>query len=492
LEASRRKDIRIKKIRRQNRDNRQQHVDSTSTMAATRPKRPRLSPTKKQWRTACVAVFLGVVILHPFWAFHVLHADNDGSSNNSFSLTATNNTFAATRTRIERPIPESVDAVHVPGCLAPACIDYQAAQIARAFSDRTDQAWCIRPSNDTGLERHENNWSKDSDGQWRGILLVKVPKGASSTSAGVAIRISRRHNCKAVEWSHRMATEYAGRSRTSTTSTSTSREPTFLFTTIRNPSARAISTVFFHVVSRTNSSPTDEFITTHLRYAKQKHLGAVSEGQGGFQLRYTSLTEIPEHSAWNAYNKTRVQNPRQVMQNVRNTVNNYDFIIVTERMDESLVAMALSLGLDVGDVLVTASKVAGSRYHFARYAHNVLKCLPTVKSFVGKKVQEFLDSDEWRAMNYGDLLLHQAANQSLDRTIERLGRDRLDRALTKYRRLQALETEQCAQHVNFPCSNEGEAQPKLSKRSCYLPFFDFGCGYKCIDKLIENYREEDS
>jgi hypothetical protein len=49
------------------------------------------------------------------------------------------------------------------------------------------------------------------------------------------------------------------------------------------------------------------------------------------------------------------------------------------------------------------------------------KRLPPVKSFASPAVQEFLDSDEWRAMNYGDFLLHEAANQSLDRTIERLG-----------------------------------------------------------------------
>jgi hypothetical protein len=220
-----------------------------------------------------------------------------------------------------------------------------------------------------------------------------------------------------------------------------------------------------------------------LQKSNHKHNGAVSEGQGGFQLRYTSPTEIPEHSAWIEGNKTQVQNPLQVIANVWNTIENYDFILVTERMDESLVAMALSIGLlwrRSGDCL----KVAGSRYHFAKYAHNLVKCLPTVKSFVSSSVQEFLDSNEWRAMNYGDFLLHQAANLSLDRTIERLGRDRFDRALTTYRRLRALETEQCAPHVKFPCLGRRKAQSDI-ETGCYLPFYDFWLWLQVYDQMID-------
>jgi hypothetical protein len=489
------------------------------------PRHPRPIPKrKKRWLSTVLVLFFGLFALYPFWAFQVVydrtkhHSITNNLNIKNVEPLATNNTFTARPDVKSRAVTASIVENHqipalvsnhdasftkinaVSGCLTPACINYQAARIARTFPDRTDQAWCIKNSHNETVERYGKDWSKDVDGLWRGILLVKVPKGASSTSAGVAIRISRRRDCHAVEWMHQMATEYEttrqsqGRSvskRLGETQTQQAK-PTFLFTTIRNPSSRAISTIFFHVISRTNNTPTDEFIIMYLRQSKSKHNGAVSDGQGGFQLRYTSLTEIPEHSAWIVENKTQVQNPLQVITNVWNTLDNYDFILVTERMDESLVAMALSMGLTVGDVLVTASKVAGSRYHFARYAHNVIKCLPTVKSFVSPKVRKFLDSDEWRAMNYGDFLLHQAASLSLDLTIERLGRDRFDRALTTYRRLRALEIVECAPHVKFPCSDEGHAQPELSKRSCYIPTLDFGCGYKCIDKLVDNDLEESS
>jgi len=358
-------------------------------------------------------------------------------------------------------------------CLHQNCIEQEASRIAHAFPDRTDRSWCLP-------NKHATSEFTDDQEKCKGIVLVKVPKGASSTSAGVAIRIKHRQECGAVQWRHKLATEY---------SRCSNKSQAFLFTTIRDPAARAVSTIFFHIVSRKNVTATDDFMKSSLTQSTDPHFGAVSEGQGGFQLRYTSPREIPKYSAWSTTNKEIVLDPNTVLENVRHTINAYDFLIVTERMDESLVAMALLLGIDVGDVLVTSSKVAGGRYHFAKLPHEVFKCFPTVKSFVSRGIQSFLGSDEWRAMNYGDYLLHAAANQSLDRTIERLGRDRFDRALAEYRRLRAIEEKQCAPHVKFPCNDHGEPQPELSKRSCYLSFYDFGCGYKCIDKMLKDDKQ---
>jgi hypothetical protein len=65
-------------------------------------------------------------------------------------------------------------------------------------------------------------------------------------------------------------------------------------------------------------------------------------------------------------NKTQVQNP-PVIANVWNTIDNYDFILVTERMDRIVGRHGTLwdyLSATSGDCL----KVAGSRYHFARYA----------------------------------------------------------------------------------------------------------------------------
>jgi hypothetical protein len=268
------------------------------------------------------------------------------------------------------------------------------------------------------------------------------------------------------------------------------RENSFLFATVRDPAERAVSTIFFHVISRRGSSSssataaTDASVIHQLRTSTDGHYGAVSDGQGGFQLRYTSPERIPAGSAWSANSPGAVLNPAAVADSVRRVVDSYDFLLLPERMDESLTAMALVMGLDVGDVLVTSSKVAGSRYHLVHRGRNRFECLPTARSFVSPGVREFLRSDEWRAMNYGDYLLHGAANRSLDRTIERLGRGRFGRALAEYRRLRDLEGRVCAPRVQFPCSDEGRPQMELAGRNCYLNFYDFGCGYPCIDSLL--------
>jgi hypothetical protein len=132
-----------------------------------------------------------------------------------------------------------------------------------------------------------------------------------------------------------------------------------------------------------------------------------------------------------------------------------------------------------------------AQYHLAHLPGNVFKCIPTVKSVISPTVQTYLESDAWRAANYGDYLLHAAANLSLDRTIEQvIGRETFARALHEYQQLRALEQAKCAPQVEFPCSNDGMPQPDLSKKSCYLPYFDFGCGHACIDDIIKQQQQQ--
>jgi Sulfotransferase family len=389
-------------------------------------------------------------------------------------------------------------------CLTMECFRSTAERVARTFSTSAynDTSigrpyWCVREG-DTSNAKPEPG-QHDVDSRYRGLLLVKVPKAASSTSAGVALRISNRLHCRHVQWMHRRAVEYSNRDKNAS----------FIFTTVRDPASRAVSSIFFHIVSRidlsagasgSNQTSTtgrlvagatpdvgDALVLTALKANTGDHYGAISVGQGGFQLRYTSFQDIPEHSAWNPSYPALVVDPRQVERRVQETLAVYNFVIVTERMDESLVCLALLMGVDVGTVLVTSSKVAGSRYHLARKAgQSQPQCLPTVKSTISKRVQAYLGSDEWRASNYGDYLLWMGANASLDRTIETLGRERFDAAMKEYSRLRNLEQRLCAPHVVFPCSDSGVPQTHLSKASCYLRNYDFGCGYRCIDEMLLN------
>jgi hypothetical protein len=394
------------------------------------------------------------------------------------------------RTFVEKPLPESVKNLSsrsaknkrtlsdmnttdasLLGCLTEECIEAMASSIARAFPLRDNRSsWCYT----TPVQKEESD---------RGILLIKVPKGASSTSAGVAIRIAARQSCTQVQWRHRLASEAYFHP-----------DESLVFTTVREPASRAISSIFFHLVSRTNVKVTDAFMIRQLQTHTHPHFGAISNGQAGFQLRYITFDPIPEFSAWTPERPEHVVHPERVLDHVRLAIQTYHFIIVPERMDESLVALALLLNIDVGDVLVSSSKVAGtSQYHLLHPNQTTFTCMPTTRSFVSPGVAQYLQSNQWRAMNYGDYLLHAAASKSLDLTIHNtIGYERFQRALDRYHKLQELEQIYCAPYVQFPCSNDGKPQLQEAKGNCYLYYYDFGCGYPCINSIIHEHDNAQS
>ena len=78
-----------------------------------------------------------------------------------------------------------------------------------------------------------------------------------------------------------------------------------------------------------------------------------------------------------------------------------------------------------------------------------------------------LSSDEWYAKQYGDYLLHETVNQSLDLTIESLGREKFKEAMQKFQTLKKQANNECADYAHFPCSATGKPQPRLAEASCY-------------------------
>jgi hypothetical protein len=191
-------------------------------------------------------------------------------------------------------------------------------------------------------------------------------------------------------------------------------------------------------------------------------------------LNYMTLRPIPAKSVWSPKNPKQVQNETLVMDYVQEIVNTYDFIMVVERMDESLTVLALLTGLDLGTVLNADSKVAGE-YLLTRSG----TCKKQVKGKMSKGVQEFFATNIWKAMNYGDYVLYAAANRSLDLTIERIGRERFNDKLIEFKRLKSKALQVCGDKLGLGCSSDGVPLPD---HKCYLR--DFGCGYKCVDAML--------
>ena len=335
------------------------------------------------------------------------------------------------------------------------------------------ESWCI-PYYSNRRSRH-------------GLLFNKMPKAASSTMSGIALRIAQhyatRHYTNVSEDGattipcnsrvghvpgHKAGKTFGDRDRTG---------QSFLFSTLRDPARRALSRVYFTRISQGHGRPTAENILNWLRTWTNSQYGSISPGMGGFQLAYLAFRNVDEWSLWAEDDPYHVRNTELVHGIVREIMLDYDFLMLVERFDECLVVMQLLLGLEVEDILYLSSKHAGDYY----YSPRKNECLRLAKTESLPIIEKYLGSAEWFAMSYGDYVLYEAVNKSLDLTIDSLGREHFEDALDAFLALKRQAEEQCAAAAIFPCSSLGEIQLAESSESCYDR--DWGCGFPCLDTL---------
>ena len=283
------------------------------------------------------------------------------------------------------------------------------------------------------------------------LRLIKVPKTGSSTLAGVVLRVARHYNASA-KCHHITGSAYYKQHRNPPSNH-------FLLTSVRHPAKRALSHIFFHA-SLIKTPLTKE---TALKSLKDLDGTGVqpSGGRGGFQVHYISLDEIPENTVWNEDHPTNVTNPDAIQAYIGRIFTKYDFIVVQDRWDESLVALSFVLGTELSDILqVGSSKI--NAHDATAYALDALdrhrSCVALQQKFSTPAMQSYLASEEWRAMNYGDYLLYMAANASLDMTIQDIGLDRFQQRLDQYRITLPQIQKSCQNQTIFPCSDQGEFQ----------------------------------
>ena len=362
-------------------------------------------------------------------------------------------------------------------CATLECIQHRAERLAQPFRDRSnDTAWRQGPfhsltKRDSFTTRSANN----SATSLHGILLAKVPKGASSTAAGVALRIARHYGHVPVYGLHHEYPILHGYARRDATKT-------ILLGTIRDPSTRAMSYLSYTCSRQRKQMPTDIADWMHLNYDRSGGVTIQSWGRGGIQLAFLTLQTLPKYSVWSYSNPRLVTNAAWVEDHIRGILKDYDFLLVVERMEESLVVLALLLGISIEDVLVLSSKRGGSSY-LPVTTDNGTECIFLPSPPYSPLLQEyFTNNASWHAMNYGDYLLHRAANISLDRTIDVvIGRTRFEQAFETYQYFKRLADDQCTE-VEQPCSSRGIYQPNVASQFCYQS--DYGCGYPCIDHLL--------
>jgi hypothetical protein len=132
------------------------------------------------------------------------------------------------------------------------------------------------------------------------------------------------------------------------------------------------------------------------------------------------------------------------------------------------------------DVIVLSSKRSGG-YDDGGGGNNECVVIPppTLELTVGLRRYFQTQHQVWNA----DYLLYHAVNRSLDRTIEMIGRDRIEETVRLIRHLQTIAEARCYGEAVFPCSPIGTFQPDLAATSCYVQ--DAGCGHDCVQRVLQ-------
>jgi hypothetical protein len=145
-------------------------------------------------------------------------------------------------------------------------------------------------------------------------------------------------------------------------------------------------------------------------------------------------------------------------------------------MDESLVVLQMLLNLTTKEILYTRARSAGA---FSN-GYPDRPCFYILPSFISPGMKQFFASDEWQEHVTPDMELYKAAHKSLDRTIDALGRDNVNKRLDDLRAGLKLAGKHCEGKVKTLCS-AGGVQIRDPDSTCYI--WGEGCDHDCIDEL---------
>lgn len=237
---------------------------------------------------------------------------------------------------------------------------------------------------------------------------------------------------------------------------------------LRDPTKRAISQYFHFKVSSAKEDPTDANFQKYFMVGQKEKLW-------NYYLKDLSMNQtlIGSYFKYEPTSKLPASYQRRTTAMIQDILMRYDFIAITERMDESLVVMKFLLNLDFEDILYASMKTHGS------FTPGGTSCVYIVPSFLTKGMKEFFNST-WLhpTIMGGDIQLYNAAVKSLDNTIEYLGKDLVEKEVAKFRAALKRVSNRCIPQDR--CNSKGEMS-KPKENGCYL--WDVGCSYGCINEV---------
>ena len=341
----------------------------------------------------------------------------------------------------------------------------------------------------------------------QGILFQRPTKVASTTMVGIILRLAHHRTYEKTvgmtdQQQHDLVCEHRTMHGSAVSYEYGQRDASksFLLSLVRDPTQRAISEFFHFAVAGSDVVPTDENFQAYLRMERmmnyylndlkmQEYTENYSEDElesmfyakrGISEREYDRvLTEGTMEQAmllereWQDFSQfAPIVNHNRVVQDI---LSSYNFIGVTERMDESLLVLQTLLNLTTREILYTRARSSGS-FSVGIQPHSCKFIFP---SFVTPGMQEYFASKEWKRTIRGDQLLYDAVNASLDRTIDALGRTEFERKLKDFRVLLARAQAHCEVRLIPLCGPGGK---RNDETSCYI--WGEGCDHECLQDFV--------
>jgi hypothetical protein len=330
-------------------------------------------------------------------------------------------------------------------------------QLARPFPVWTNPFPCYPTEEDWYSIKRQKTPTK------RGFFYFKARKAGSSTVAGVALRIARTKaqevgltatSANATHCHARYGHPAAHRLHYS----ERDRAHSYLWSIIREPTQRDISEFFHFAVSRSSKmEPSKQAFQGYHYWTPLMH---------EYYLQF-----MPTDKGYNMDDAGKGPDYKTVVAKI---MTDYDFIGITERMHESLVALQLLLNLNTSDILFLSAKTSGGWDDGLSNG----QCYYIQPPVVSPQLSEYFQSSEWMEKTKGGNLLYVAANRSLDLTIASFDQTDFQQKLKRYKWALKEAQLRCEGKVRFPCSAGGVRQ---KQHDCLL--WDSGCGYDCLDQV---------
>ena len=367
--------------------------------------------------------------------------------------------------------------------------------LTTVWKPQSSDSWCIPIITNT------TKISPPKHKTIEGMIYVKSYKASSSTCEGVALNIAHNvarrrfppidkeesiwNNSQIDDGSRQTCLAYTrhefsdlkNHGRQNATSS-------LLWSFVRHPRKRDLSHVFHFMIGRSKQFPpsdSKQIINATESKLKGYQTRYLSAETGDWRIKEKKNPHLPYQYKWPRWFLRR--NPEKIMPYLKEKIfQRYDFLGVTDRMDESLAVMVLLWGLEARDVIVLSSKRSGSW----DAGGGGIRCTRIPKAKTTPAIEKYFQTKH--PLENVDYLLYHVVNKSLDRTIESLGQQRVKKMVRYIQDLRRVAETSCQEKAIFPCSSNGVYRPVASARSCYVQ--DAGCAHECVDATLKRYVEQ--